>query len=85
MFEGITAESLANILLQVAPVELEGLALLRQHRPQPGEIFPRAPIAQIVPATLQLMAYAQESYKMAEKLSKLKAVPLVAPVLEYGL
>ena len=89
---GMTAETLRDYLAGLPPVELKGMALLRECRPQ-GQFFPhleggqqgipRETIAEVV---TEIVGYTERAQQMREVLTQLAAVPLSQmAVLDYGI
>jgi len=80
---------LVAVLTTISPAELKALNLLtspRKHQnwmPILNDVDP----AVLVEATIEIIDYAEESYKAAQKLNKLQPVPVNAPhlMLELGL
>ncbi len=82
----LTAEDLLACLEQIPPVELSGLALLRQCQPTPGHWFPgEVSTEQVVQATIEFIEYGNRSMSAAGKLAMLPPVPFRLPILEFGL
>jgi|GEM_PF-535669 len=95
MFDaGMTAEGLRACLTEIMPIELKGMALLRERRSRlPGQFFPtltgeangiqREKIAE---AVHEIVQYTERCNRAAEQLMKLAPIPITAfSVLEYGL
>jgi hypothetical protein len=81
-----TPGNLLTCLLQTPPIELLGLALLRQSRPAPGAWFPtQIPPEQVKQATLEFIVYGNHCLEMAQHLAALPPVPLALSCPEYGL
>ncbi len=77
---------LLTCLLQTPPVELLGLALLRQCQPEPGAWFPtHLPPEQVKAATLEFIAYGSRCLESGQRLAALPPVPLAISCPEYGL
>lgn len=86
MFKGMTSQQLVNILGGLEPMELKGLALVRECQPAPGQWFPKAPLDKVIEATLEMADYAIAANRIANKLAQLKPVPVrTVSVLEFGL
>ena len=88
---GMTANGLREILAGLEPVELKGMALLRERRPQ-GHFFPpltgdsKLSRETLVEAVKEIIIYTESSSKMAFRLTGLNPIPMTAfSVLEYGL
>ncbi len=98
MFTNMTTQDLQNILGQIEPVELKGLALLRRRQPQlgprtgagcwfPADVSPRV----LAEAAGQMMDYMQGCGRAMEHIARLRPVPLApiaglaAPVEEFPL
>jgi hypothetical protein len=80
-------ESLRECLVNVPPVELKGMALLRERPPVAG-FFPALdmPRAVIAEAVAELVAYTQRSQHVAAQLAKLAPIPLTTiSLFDYGL
>jgi len=93
MFDaGLTVESLRDCLTGLPPVELKGMALLRERRPH-GQIFPQFESGQmgiprevIAEAVTEIVGYTERCRRAAQQLMKLTPIPLNAfSILEYGL
>lgn len=92
MFDaGLTVESLRDCLAGLPPVELQGMALLRERRPH-GQFFPQLEGHQGIPretlaeAVTEIVSYTERCRRAAQQLAKLTPVPLTAfSILEYGL
>ena len=93
MFDaGLTVESLRDCLAGLPPVELKGMALLRERRSH-GQFFPPLENGQmgiprevIAEAVTEIVAYTDRSRRAAQQLAKLTPIPLIAfSILEYGL
>ncbi len=69
------------------PVDLLGLALLRQCQPLPvGSWVPgNLPADQVAQATIQFIEYANRCRVAAEHLSACSPVPIALPIVEFGL
>ena len=96
MNAGLTVSSLRDCLAGIPPVELKGMALLREakshERPPQGQFFPlpggepRIPRESIVEAVAELIAYGERCRRAAQQLATLAPIPLTAfSILEYGL
>ncbi len=82
----LDSRQLIACLEGLPPVELLGLALLRQCRPEPGTWFPtRLPPEQVKAATLEFIAYGNRCLEAAQRLAALSPVPLALSCPEYGL
>jgi hypothetical protein len=87
MFEaGFSLDSLRATLVQLPPVELKGMVLLRQHHPV-GQFFPSGlPREVVAEAVTEIVGYTQRCQCSVHQLSELAAVPLTAfAIVEYGL
>ncbi len=87
MFEAeFSLETLRACLVQLPPVELKGMVLLRQHHPA-GQFFPTGlPREVVAEAVTEIVGYTQRCQRAVQQLSKLAAVPLAAfEIVEYGL
>ena len=91
MNAGVTLQSLRDCLSEVRPVELKGMALLKERRPQ-GQFFPRigeeSSLSReiVAEAITEIVAYTQRCRLAAERLSDLTSIPVTAfSALEYGL
>jgi hypothetical protein len=93
MFDaGLTLESLRDCLAGLPPVELKGMALLRERRPH-GQFFPQLegrgkgiPRELIAEAVTEIVGYTERCRRAAQQLAKLAPIPLTTfSILEYGL
>lgn len=87
MFEtGFSPEALRVCLAELPPVELKGMALLRERHPQ-GQFTPTGlPREVVAEAVVEILAYTQSCQRAAQQLSVLAAVPLLAlAIVEFGL
>jgi len=93
MFDaGLTVESLRDCLAGLPPVELKGMALLRERRPH-GQFFPQLeggqmgiPRDTIAEAVTEIVGYTERCRRAAQQLAKLTPIPLTAfSILEYGI
>lgn len=93
MFDaGLTLDSLRDCLAGLPPVELKGMALLRERRPH-GQFFPQfggrqmdIPRDVIAEAVTEIVGYTEHCRRAAQQLAKLTPIPLTAfSILEYGL
>lgn len=88
MFSANFAQNhLRECLATVPPVELKGMALLRERHPTAG-FFPPLdmPRAVIAEAVTELVAYTQRSQHAAAQIAKLAPIPLTTiSLLDYGL
>ena len=85
MFDaGISIESLRDCLAGLSPVELKGMALLRQG---PPALFPESvPREQLREAVIEIIAYTNRCQIAADRLATLAAVPLLTVTIpEFGL
>lgn len=74
MFEGLTQDQLAAALADAPAVELEAIALLRQHPPVGANLFPTGlPRETYTRATIQLVTYARACASLAAQLVDLPA------------
>ncbi|MDX1992547.1 MAG: hypothetical protein SF029_09160 [bacterium] len=81
-----TTEDLRDCLLAMPPLELKGMALLRERRPADGFFPTDIPRTTMVEAITEITAYAERARRMGEALANLAPIPLFGqPVLEYGL
>lgn len=78
--------TLRACLVQLPPVELKGMVLLRQHHPA-GQFFPTGlPRTVVAEAVAEIVGYTQRCQRTAQQLASLTAIPLTAfAVVEYGL
>jgi hypothetical protein len=85
MFDGLTRTALAEILAAVEPVELKGVALLRQCHPQP--FFPAGiDPAELAEATVEIIEYTRACEACLHRLKGLRPIPLTEiPVEEFPL
>ena len=93
MFDaGLTVESLRDCLAGLPPVELKGMALLKERRPH-GQFFPQLASEQngisravIAEAVTEIVGYTERCRRAAQQLMKLAPISLTAfSILEYGL
>ena len=93
MFDaGLTLESLRDCLAGLPPVDLKGMALLRERRPH-GQFFPQLeggqqgiPRETIAEAVMEIVGYTERCHRAAQQLVKLAPIPLTTfSILEYGL
>jgi hypothetical protein len=77
--------SLCACLADLAPVQLQGMKLLREaqhpHQYAPGEWFPRMnglTRDQIRDAVVELVAYSERCARAAQRLAQVNAIPLTA-------
>lgn len=93
MFDaGLTIESLRDCLAGLPPVELKGMALLKERRPH-GQFFPQLTGGQkgisrevITEAVTEIVGYTERCRRAAQQLAKLTPISLTAfSILEYGL
>lgn len=81
-----TVEDLRDCLLALPPLELKGMALLRERRPADGFFPAGIPRATMVEAITEITAYTERARRMGEALATIAPIPLLTrPVLEYGL
>jgi hypothetical protein len=74
----ITHTELAEILSNVEPVELKGIALLRQCSPT-ASFFPAADVSdELVEATVEIISYTRACEASLRRLTGLHPVPLTA-------
>ena len=86
MFHGITSLDLASCLGEVAPVQLDGLELLRQLRPLTGAWFPEVSPDILTQATTQFIEYTRACRSTAYTLQSLPPVILTSlPCPEFPL
>jgi hypothetical protein len=87
-----TQDSLRDCLAGLPPVELKGMALLRERRPD-RQFFPQLeseqlgiPRETIAEAVTEIVAYTERCRRAAQQLAKLTPIPLTAfSILEYGI
>ncbi len=91
MTAGVSLHSLRDCLSDVRPVELKGMALLKERRPQ-GQFFPRIGEENglsrevVAGAITEIVAYTHRCRVAAERLTDLTPIPVIAfSALEYGL
>lgn len=88
MFSANFAQNhLRECLANVPPVELKGMALLRERPPNAG-FFPPLdmPRAVITEAVMEIVAYIERSQHAAAQLARLAPIPLTTlSLLDYGL
>ncbi len=81
-----TVEDLRDCLLAIPPLELKGMALLRECRPADGFFPVGIPRQTMVEAITEITAYTERARRMGEALANLAPIPLLdQPILEYGL
>jgi hypothetical protein len=88
----LTVESLRDCLASLPPVELKGMALLRERRPT-GQFFPQfegggqgIPREVIAEAVTEIVGYTERCRRAAQQVATLAPIPLTAfSILEYGL
>ena len=89
MFQAdFSLEALRGCLADLAPVELKGMVLLRQHRPYlSSQLFPTGlPREAVAEAVTEIVSYTQRCQRAAQQLALLTAIPLAAfAIVEYGL
>jgi hypothetical protein len=79
-------DTLCACLLTVPPLELKGMALLRQCHPTAGFFPSDVPRSALIDAIVEITAYTARSQHAAEALRNLAPVPLRSiSVVEYGL
>lgn len=87
MFEAeFSLEALSICLADLPPVELKGMALLRERRPL-GQFFPTGLAREVVAeAVTEIVDYTQRCQRAVQQLSELTAIPLTTfTMVEYGL
>lgn len=93
MFDaGLSVESLRDCLTGLSPVELKGMALLRECRLD-GQFFPQLNGRQqnlsrdaIAEAVTEIVEYTERCRRATQQLETLAPIPLTAfSILEYGL
>lgn len=87
MFEAeFSLPTLRACLVQLPPVELQGMVLLRRHH-LAGQFFPTGlPRTEIAEAVAEIVGYTQRCQRAAQQLVSLTAIPLTAfATVEYGL
>lgn len=93
MFDaGLTVESLRDCLAGLPPVELKGMALLRERRPH-GQFFPQLeggqmsiPRETLAEAVTEIVGYTERCRQAVQQLAKFTSIPLTAfSILEYGI
>ena len=86
MFTSMTSLDLGSCLGEVAPVQLDGLELLRQLRSTTGVWFPQVSPDVLTKATTQFIAYTQACRATMQMLQSLPPVTVTAvPCLEFCL
>jgi hypothetical protein len=88
----INFDELHSCLADLPPVELKGMALLRERRPH-GQFFPQfeggqmgIPRETIAEAVTEIVGYTERCRRAAQQLAKLTPIPLSTfSILEYGL
>jgi len=82
MFEDLTPNTLAEIVGGIEPVELKGLALLRQSPPR-SDWFPDGVDTDLLAeATIELVDYMADCRRTAERLARLGPVPITSVTVE---
>jgi hypothetical protein len=86
MFHGTTSLDLASCLGNLAPVQLDGLDLLKQLRPTSGTWFPQLSPDVLTKATTQFIDYTQACRSTLRTLQSLPPVTVnVLPCPEFCL
>jgi hypothetical protein len=81
-----TPEDLRDSLLAIPPLELKGMALLKECRPADGFFPTGIPRTTMVEAITEITTYTERARRMGEALATLSPIPLLdQSVLEYGL
>ena len=74
----MTAEQLANIILNIPAHEPRALVVLREQREATGELFPVIEQRERAKIFYEMRDMREKSTKMIEALEKLKAIPVKA-------
>lgn len=86
MFENISIEEMVDLFAKAPEETLQGVTLIREHSPQPGEIFPRGLSRQTyIEALQEMMQYSGRCAEFGKMLSGLPAIPIEIPIEEYPL
>lgn len=86
MFDGIAIEEMVKLLVETPEEPLQGVALIREHQPLPGQLFPRGLDRDVyINAMNQMMTYTRTCATFAQMLMKTPAQPSETPVEEYPL
>ena len=81
MFTGLTHQGLADVLAAVEPVELKGVALLRQC--PPSSFFPTGVNpAELVEATVEIIDYTRICESSLRRLQGLHPIPVMSVAIE---
>ncbi len=81
MFTGLTHQGLADVLAAVEPVELKGVALLRQCPPL--TFFPTVvSTAELVEATAEIIDYTRLCEASLRRLQGLHPIPITSVAIE---
>lgn len=81
-------DALIEVLEELQPIELEGVALLRERRLQTGNWFPNdhIPPDVLLRCTLEFMRYGDSCLAVIDRLERnADPVPLSLPLVEYSL
>lgn len=80
----MSQDDLHQCLVSIAPVELQGMRLLKE-RPHVLSVSHPVPRQQLVEAVIELIAYTDHCSEAAHKLAGIGPVPLKAvSVVEFG-
>jgi hypothetical protein len=80
-------DKLIEVLEGLQPVELKGVALLRERRLQTGNWFPQDDLEtkDILESTLELMKYGDACQRVTKRLEDADPIALSVPLAEYPL
>jgi hypothetical protein len=82
MFNDLTSSTLAAILSNVEPVELKGVALLRQCHPT-SSFFPAVDTTpELVEATVEIIGYTRACEASLRRLKDLRPIPVTEITIE---
>ena len=80
-------DKLIEVLEGLQPVELKGVALLRERRLQTGNWFPQDDLGtkELIESTLELMKYGDDCLVVAKRLEDADPIPFGLPLAEFSL
>ncbi|MBN1121800.1 MAG: hypothetical protein JXJ17_12030 [Anaerolineae bacterium] len=82
MFSGLSSTALKDILSSVEPVELKGVALLRQYTPTSSLIPTAATSDELVEATIEIIDYTRACEASLRRLTGLRPIPVTGTSIE---
>ena len=85
MFKNLTHTALAEIIGGIEPVELKGVALLRQSRPSLSFFPTPQHTEEVVQATLELIEYIRICEVSVHRLKSLGPIPVEIAIEEFSL